>query len=157
MLFRSLATKFSNWSKYLDTALFAYRTSYHPVIKDTPFFLNHGRDPWFPNAANPEHHFDRKNPETFNLELDDSMQTVYRLVKQNLEDRQKKLFVEADSLPNYFDIGQSVFFYNPIVPEGQHPKFHQYWQDLILSFKRSVLWFTRFKEMIILQKSEELM
>ena len=56
------------------------------------------------------------------------MQTVYRLVKQNLEDRQKKLFVEADSLPNYFDIGQSVFFYNPIVPEGQHPKFHQYWQ-----------------------------
>ena len=56
------------------------------------------------------------------------MQTVYRLVKQNLEDRQKKLFAEADSLPNYFDIGQSVFFYNPIVPEGQHPKFHQYWQ-----------------------------
>ena len=127
-LLRALATKFSNWSKYLDTALFAYRTSYHPVVKDTPFFLNHGRDPWFPNAANPEHQMDRKNPETFNLELDDSMQTVYRLVKQNLEDRQKKLFVKADSLPNYFDIGQSVFFYNPIVPEGQHPKFHQYWQ-----------------------------
>ena len=69
-----------------------------------------------------------KNPETFNLELDDSMQTVYRLVKQNLEDRQKKLFVEADSLPNYFEIGQSVLFYNPINPTNQHPKFHQYWQ-----------------------------
>jgi hypothetical protein len=90
--------------------------------------LNHERDPYFPNSANPEHHLDRKNPENFNIELDDSMQIVYDLVKHNLEERQKKLFVEADSLPNYFEIGKSVFFYNPIVPVGQHPKFHQYWQ-----------------------------
>ena len=43
-LLRALANKFSDWSNYLDIALFAYRTSYHPVVKDTPFFLNHGRD-----------------------------------------------------------------------------------------------------------------
>ena len=58
-LLRALVSRNSkDWSKYLDIALFAYRTSYHPVIKDTPFFLNHGRDPYFPNSANPE---DRKS------------------------------------------------------------------------------------------------
>jgi hypothetical protein len=60
-LLRALATKYSDWSKYLDTALFAYRTSYHPIIKDTPFFLNHGRDPWFPNWSNKIWKIDRKS------------------------------------------------------------------------------------------------
>jgi hypothetical protein len=64
----------------------------------------------------------------FNARLDEEMKHVFQLVKKNLEDRQSKLFVTSDSLPNYFEIGHSVLYYNPIVPEGKHPKFHNYWQ-----------------------------
>jgi hypothetical protein len=127
-LLRALATKYTEWPKYLDTALFAYRTSYNRTVKETPFFLNHGRDAWFPNSSNSALEYDSQSIETFSVHLDEDMQNVFKLVKKNLEDRQTKLFVDADSLPNYFEIGHSVLFYNPIVPEGMHPKFHNYWQ-----------------------------
>jgi transposase InsO family protein len=34
-----------NWDVYLPYALFAYNTSFHALIQETPFFLVHGRDP----------------------------------------------------------------------------------------------------------------
>jgi transposase len=127
-LLRALATSYKDWPNYLDTALFAYRTSYNRTVKDSPFFLNHGRDAKFPNAVNPTLWYDTSSPDSFNALLDEDMKQVFKLVKKNLEERQKKLFVESDTLPNYFEVGQSVLFYNPIVPEGQHASFHSFWQ-----------------------------
>ena len=34
----------NNWDTYLRHFRFAYNTSFHPSINDTPFFLTHGRD-----------------------------------------------------------------------------------------------------------------
>ena len=34
----------NQWDKHLRFLRFAYNTSYHPTLKDTPFFLVHGRD-----------------------------------------------------------------------------------------------------------------
>ena len=36
------------WSYYIDPVLFSNNTSYHPSVKDTPFFLMFGRDPTLP-------------------------------------------------------------------------------------------------------------
>lgn len=55
---RRLILAFSNpttitryWDIQLSHFAFAYNTSYHPAIKDTPFFLAHGRDAEIPHAA----------------------------------------------------------------------------------------------------------
>jgi transposase InsO family protein len=72
-LLRALATTYTDWPKYLDTALFAYRTSYNRTVKETPFFLNHGRDAWFPNSSNSALEYDLQPSETFNVQLDEDM------------------------------------------------------------------------------------
>ena len=44
LLLKTLCTQYNNWEQYLEAALFAYRTTFHPTIKETPFFLNYGRE-----------------------------------------------------------------------------------------------------------------
>jgi hypothetical protein len=78
-------------------------------VRDSPFFLNHKRDAWFPNTVNNTLWSDTSSPDSFNAPLDEDMKEVFKLVK-NLEERQKKLFVESDTLPNYFEVGHSVLF-----------------------------------------------
>ena len=38
----------SRWDQYLPAVVFAYRTTPHPEVGDTPFFLNRGYDPRIP-------------------------------------------------------------------------------------------------------------
>lgn len=38
-----------DWDVYINGFLFAYRTSLHPSTRDTPFFLNYGREPCMPH------------------------------------------------------------------------------------------------------------
>lgn len=38
----------TDWDPYLQRVLFAYRTSYHEALGDTPFFSLYGRDPALP-------------------------------------------------------------------------------------------------------------
>jgi hypothetical protein len=40
--------KQNDWDTQLPGLLFAYRTSVHSTTGETPFFLNHGRDPILP-------------------------------------------------------------------------------------------------------------
>ncbi|KAI8574888.1 hypothetical protein K450DRAFT_203290, partial [Umbelopsis ramanniana AG] len=35
----------ANWDKHLRQLRWAYNSSYHPTVQDSPFFLCHGRDP----------------------------------------------------------------------------------------------------------------
>jgi transposase InsO family protein len=41
-----------NWDQWLQPITFAYNTSVHSTIRDTPFFLNYGRDARLPIDAN---------------------------------------------------------------------------------------------------------
>ncbi|KAE9136892.1 hypothetical protein PF010_g1514 [Phytophthora fragariae] len=38
----------TDWDLYLPRVLFAYRTSYHEALRDSPFFSLYGRDPVLP-------------------------------------------------------------------------------------------------------------
>ncbi|TPX32853.1 hypothetical protein SmJEL517_g04106 [Synchytrium microbalum] len=40
--------RFRKWERLLDPILFAYRTSIHSTTRETPFYLNHGRDAMLP-------------------------------------------------------------------------------------------------------------
>ena len=48
-LLRSLVEENDDWESRLPEALFAYRATFNPTISASPFFLNHGREPTFPN------------------------------------------------------------------------------------------------------------
>ena len=48
-LLRFLVEEFDDWEERLPQALFAYRSTFNPTISASPFFLNHGRQPTFPN------------------------------------------------------------------------------------------------------------
>jgi HPt (histidine-containing phosphotransfer) domain-containing protein len=41
-------TRADDWDVYVPYVLFAYRTTYNPVIRDTPFFLLYGYEPLLP-------------------------------------------------------------------------------------------------------------
>ena len=48
-LLRFLVEEFDDWEERLPQALFAYISTFNPTISASPFFLNHGRAPTFPN------------------------------------------------------------------------------------------------------------
>lgn len=126
MLLKSLCTQYNNWEQYLEPALFAYRTTYHRTIRETPYFLNHGRDArTFMGQLN-EIPF-QPNPECYSQQLEEQMQRVFLQVKTNLEQRQQKLFKDSSTLLEVFKIGQLVLFYNPVLPVHEHPTFHRFW------------------------------
>ena len=48
MLRKYLDDGFTNWEEMLGAVAFAYRNSVHSSTMETPYFLNHGRDPLMP-------------------------------------------------------------------------------------------------------------
>ena len=52
MLSMYVNSKHTDWDVYLPYLTFAYNTGVHPGLKETPFFLVHGREPRLPVDVN---------------------------------------------------------------------------------------------------------
>jgi len=90
----------AEWDKWLRHLRWAYNTSYHPSIKDTPFFLMHGRDP-----NGPVHY---KNSI---VNLDSNMQSYKSEVTKQLDkafDVVRHLHCLPESQVQTLDIGDAV-------------------------------------------------
>ena len=115
-LLRSLVEENDDWESRLPEALFAYRATFNPTISASPFFLNHGREPTFPNklqmqldntvhSVTDKQHF---------LDLVTQMGTTFKFTAQNLARAQAKL-VHPSDMPDFFKPGDKVYLFSPVL------------------------------------------
>ena len=97
-----------DWDEFLPLVLFAYRTSLHDSVKDTPFFLLYGRDAKLP--------------------LDHKAHQLTRVSLEKAQTRQKQFYDIKKPTSRSYSVGDSVYLYVPRVKRGQTPKFAHYWQ-----------------------------
>jgi hypothetical protein len=120
----------SDWDLLLPYALFAYNTSYHSLLQETPYYLNHGRD-----ARTIVDMVIGKRPEykvgvhEYATELAQNLYDVHMRVQDILknvnDDRIEN--ANASELPS-FNTGDNVLMYDPTTPKGQSRKLIRRWR-----------------------------
>ena len=125
----SLVQRYDDWEDRLPESLFAYRASFQPTISASPFYLNHGREAVFPAKL----HSDIQNMTNsltdaqHNLDLISRMSSTFKFTSQNLERSQAKL-ARADQLPSYYNVGDHVRFFSPVLHVDESIAFKKYWK-----------------------------
>ncbi|KAE8876932.1 hypothetical protein PF003_g38990 [Phytophthora fragariae] len=105
----------SDWDLYLPRVLFAYRTSYHDSLGDTPFFSLYGRDPVLPldlAFLNTKNQWKSNEVAEYRRRLYLSLRDTRRLVKRQLlkaQDRNARR--RADQVEVQFREGDAVWVY----------------------------------------------
>jgi hypothetical protein len=105
-----------------------YRATFNPTISASPFFLNHGREPTFPNklqmqldntvqSVMDKQHF---------LDLVTQMGTTFKFTAQNLARAQAKL-VHPSDMPDFFKPGDKVYLFSPVLHTNETLAFKKYW------------------------------
>ncbi|GMF28614.1 unnamed protein product [Phytophthora fragariaefolia] len=105
----------SDWDLYLPRVLFAYRTSYHDSLGDTPFFSLYGRDPVLPldlAFLNTKNDWKSNEVAEYRRKLYLSMRDTRRLVERQLlkaQDRNARR--RSDQVAVEFNEGDAVWVY----------------------------------------------
>ncbi|KAE9345171.1 hypothetical protein PF008_g8893 [Phytophthora fragariae] len=105
----------SDWDLYLPRVLFAYRTSYHDSLGDTPFFSLYGRDPVLPldlAFLNTKNDWKSNEVAEYRRKLYLAMRDTRRLVERQLlkaQDRNARR--RSDQVAVEFNEGDAVWVY----------------------------------------------
>ena len=123
----------TDWEANVPLALFAYRSAFHSAIGDKPFYLEHGRDPVLPGnlslgLENARRDMNRMNLRQYTLELERRMESAFRLAATNLRATQDLYMTPHQMGEHYFEIGDQVFLFHPVVGKDEVRTFKQWWQ-----------------------------
>ena len=125
------------WEEYVDGITYAYNTSFHEGIQDTPFFMVYGRhailpaDSWIFEKGTPELSYsDDDAREEISVDLDqykkDMMlrfQDTYKRARICLQKQYDALLVKAsDWKQPSFDVGEDVWAYLPELQKDKDKK-----------------------------------
>ncbi|OWZ05302.1 hypothetical protein PHMEG_00022629 [Phytophthora megakarya] len=105
----------TDWDVYLQRVLFAYRTSYHEALGDTPFFSLYGRDPKLTLALaflNTNRGWKSNEFAEYRRKLYQSLHDSRRMVERQLikaQDRHERRLEKQERVQ--FEIGGSVWVY----------------------------------------------
>ena len=121
----------TDWNTFLPFALFAYRTSVHESIKESPYFLLFGQD-----ARIPISEVFTQAPSPYLVDVDlyqhvlrRHLHNAWLLAKNNLiaaQNRQKRYY-DQKVRTHSFKEGDRVWLHNPVKTPGISPKFHLPW------------------------------
>uniref|UniRef100_A0A914QGA1 Integrase catalytic domain-containing protein n=1 Tax=Panagrolaimus davidi TaxID=227884 RepID=A0A914QGA1_9BILA len=114
MLRGTLASGGEEWPELLQMVLFAFNTSVQTSIKQSPFFVLHGREPRLPSDVTLQ--LPKKavyaDVSTFTQDLLINIQTAWRIVKENIGQLQEEYASQADTsrkaVEGKYTIGQLV-------------------------------------------------
>ncbi|CAC5393704.1 unnamed protein product [Mytilus coruscus] len=119
-----------DWDTFIPFVLFAYRTSLHESIQETPFFLIHGRDPVLPvEAAMCPPTITYTSSDDYKSEMVTRLQEAFTLAKDNLQAAQRKQKEQYDlksDVINYA-IGDKIWVFNPSTKPGLSTKLLHNW------------------------------
>ena len=105
----------TDWDLYLPRVLFAYRTSYHEALEDSPFFSLYGRDPVLPldlDFLNTSNEWRSNEVAAYRRRLYLSLRDTRRMVERQLikaQDRHERRL--EGQLEITFEDGDAVWFY----------------------------------------------
>ena len=102
---------YSDWDKHLAGALFAYRITPHDTTGESPFFLDHGRDPNMPLESLVEAM--EVDPQRYRNEIKKVLEIAWenanrRIIKANLSRNER---LEASQPSTTFQIGDLVYWH----------------------------------------------
>jgi len=119
-----------NWDEYLPYVMFAYNTSYHVKIQETPFFLQHGRDPKLLSDIIINRNEDLYNDvHSYGQELVDKLRSIYKRVHEIYVDTNNKRQELIDTInEKEYDIGDKVLLYDPTTKLGLSRKLTIRWK-----------------------------
>jgi hypothetical protein len=133
-LLRSLVKmNHDNWELYLPFAILAFNTSVIDSIGHSPFFINHGYEAVLPGpiSMSLQHEKDLDEiPQPLNeycSDLEDKLDFCYKLVKSHLQYNNSK-HSSPEQMPVYFQPGDKVLLFHPVIPKGQHKTFSEFWK-----------------------------
>ena len=117
------------WDDQLPCAVFALNSSYHPSIRNSPYFLMHGRDPPLPYSQ-------LLGPQRLHYGLTDGdpeaiyqrLQKAFRSARE-ASDEAHELNVKYQSKPSarVYTVGDVVFLRNEAAMRGSYSKFATHW------------------------------
>ena len=119
----------SDWEDVLAPALFAMRTCIGESTKFSSFFLIYGRDPTVPMdtilAPRRRYYGDDFVPTYLSR-----LHNAFSIVAKSTKEARERSKIQADKNANNttFKIGDAVYLWNPVLPEGQIKKLHSPWQ-----------------------------
>ena len=117
-----VAQRQTDWDTFIPGFLFAYNTSLHPSIKETPFFMNFGRDAVLPCDASLKKTWSEVSPQTYKEELLENLRTahqqaIYFIQKAAIQMKER---YDRKAEDTKFHEGDLVFVRNP--PTKQEEK-----------------------------------
>jgi transposase InsO family protein len=133
MLAMYVSTDQKDWDVGLPSVLFAYRTSLHPSINESPYFLMFGREPFTPTDAslslprNPENEW--TSIEKYRAELVTRLTRAWKLANDSLQrahENQKRTYDQRHP-EKFFEPGDRVWLFVPAVKKGLTPKLAHRW------------------------------
>jgi hypothetical protein len=122
----------TNWDVLLPFALFAYNTSVHSVLKETPFYLNYARQPrTITDVLTDNDLIQRKTVHAYAHEVVERLKTVHEQVIDILKSvnakRQQDIDDEDEVKHDVFTVGDSVFLHQDKTPVHRSRKLIKRW------------------------------
>ena len=119
------------WDEHLDYCMMAFRSSVHLSTGHTPFELMFGREMRIPvDVIMGRAKVDERNYSEFVTDLQSSLETAYRDVRESLRaaQRRQKDCYDKGVKHIVFQAGDLVLRYTPQLKAGEAKKFHRRWE-----------------------------
>ena len=129
MLSHFITKNQNNWDVYLPYVLFAYRTSVHEFLQQSPFYCLFGRTPQFPEDIMLRNIADssiNQEAQPFLSQLKNNLETAYASIDEQFNQLQLRRSNNAASYTPRFKSGDLVMHYIPI--RGRMKKLGYKWQ-----------------------------
>jgi transposase InsO family protein len=118
-----------DWDELLPFALFAYNTSFHSLLRETPYYLNHGtqaRD--VTDDITESEYYKKASIHGYARSLVDQLATVHQRVRELLELTNEKREKEiSEEKPMKFEVGDEVLLFDPTTPRNVSRKLVRRW------------------------------
>jgi transposase InsO family protein len=128
-----------DWDLKLPFAMFAYRSSVHGMIKQTPYYMCFGHEVKLPidvMFGSPEE--DQHEVSEFTSKLRHDLETVVQDARENMatQHRIQKRLYDQRAYGTIYEVGNFVWFYNPRRKKGITTKFACNWTGPYMVVKR---------------------
>ncbi len=135
-ILRKIQRPGQNWAAALPIAVFAYNTSYHSALRDSPYFFVYGRDPRLPIdqwlLPSAEQEYDPEARARYRARIVPQLMLAWRTAHQHLSTQAQ---LRADrrndnhAVQRHFAVGEAVYAYiDSVIKKGKRRKLKRHWQ-----------------------------
>ena len=122
----------TDWDVYINLVLLAYRNATNPMTGETPYFMNHGRDPHLPSSLLlTEPPTVAQDPLDYKLSLFQRMRRTWadaEAIINKQKDRMKDIHDRRTTLnPRSLSVGDRIYIFMPAIARHKSKKLVHKW------------------------------